>query len=85
MCQTTRSRIIDAIFYDTYVYNIIIVFINVCILVFFYYIFLHDTLVCNVLLFFKYLLLFIIMSQSTYCTVYRVVLWCVFYTNRATL
>ena len=53
MCQTTRSRIIDAIFYDTYVYNIIIVFIKFFILFFFYYIFLHDTLVCNVLFFFN--------------------------------
>ena len=38
MCQTTRSRIIDAIFYDTYVYNIIIVFINIFIYIFFLYI-----------------------------------------------
>ena len=53
MCKTTRSRIIDAIFYDTYVYNIIIVFINIFIYFFFFFnIFLHDTLVCNVLLFF---------------------------------
>ena len=85
MCQTTRSRIIDAIFYDTYVYNIIIVFINVCILFFLYYIFLHDTLVCNVLLFF-------LIFTTIYYNVTKHVLYCVqgctlvfFYTNRATL
>ena len=56
--------------YDTYVYNIIIVFINfVIIIVAFFYIFLDDTLVCNVLLFFYffYFIYYNVTKHLLYC------------------
>ena len=86
MCQTTRSRIIDAIFYDTYVYNIIIVFINVCIL-FFLIIYSYMT---HLFVMYFYFLIF----TTIYYNVTKHVLYCVqgctfffffFDTNRATL